>query len=295
MTVLTAAGFDAVNAVAAPFWRLAIDNWGNRGTGADATSLIYPNGSLINGSAAEIVIGPDSTVDRAVIGTTPPYLKTRATLPGLHVFSYDTDQLVSVDRPTVSAPGPLTVFASNINYYGDSYRRDYDTASYAFGGLEPLFEKPVLELDFYLRPPAAGYTPTKRNPMFRSFDPTVVVDAAEHLIGIWPVFGRKCMAVYFRATGDIEVVGRVGLISYSGDGSPIQLLPVEVTAGRVNVNAATGGAGSVATGQPAQYLAAYYTVVGGTSGIIEGHLLATDDACCGGILNSMPQNPFPGT
>lgn len=292
MTVTSNFNYGRVQAIGQSVFRVMINNWGNRGTGADANSLAYGSTVLPDqaiGSAFAVAIGPDSTVDRAVISFNP-FFNGASVLPLPETYNPNQQQLVSVPRPSGRLAGPLNVRASNINFYQDAYFKDGDPAQKPFGGTEPLFESPVLELDFYLTPSGVPL-PTKRNPMFRRMliDATARIGAGEQLLGIFPVFGRKSFTAHFRGTGDINGTVRVGAITYSYQGSPATLVCTEATLGSEPFNATTMAQTALAQGLNAQYLALYYTAAAGTGGFVEGHLLAEDDmTCCGNFVAAGP-------
>lgn len=295
MSLVSVGNFARAKAIGSPFFRVILNNWGNRGTGADPLSLLYGNGygnvaqAQIIESVYAVAVGPDSTVDRAVV-TFNPYFNAITIAPVPQTYLPNQMQLVSAQRPSGPLVGQLTVRASDLNFYTDGYVKDGTVATQPFGGIEPLFESPVLELDFYLRPPSTSiYVP--RNPMFRTYnaDATTHVAGGEQLIGIFPVFGRKSFAAHFRATGDIVGTARVGAISYSFQNNgvgPNVLVCTETSVGTVNLDATAMHQALVSQSLNAQYLALYYTATAGAGGFVQGHLLADDEGSCCGTFQS---------
>lgn len=275
MTVQSRLLYSQVLGAGLPFWRLELSNWGNRGAGADANSLQYQG--RIDAGAAAIVIGPESTADEAVIrynqGIGAP--TAQAIFPG----AVDQEELtIGVKKPGINLPGPLQVGTTFTTQFTDGYFRDGDPTGFPFGTLEPRFEAPTLQLLFYPRPPTnVAY---KRNDMYRSS--RIAADGAigtETLIAIWPVMGRACKSIYFRATGNLVATVRVGgIVDFVTTvlGLP-QARVIEKTVNNVTltVNATTGATAQCTTGRPMQWIAAYYTRVSG-DGNIETNLIAED-------------------
>lgn len=273
MTVTSLYTYSQVLAAGYPFWRLQITNWGNRGAGADSDSIDY-TGSIEAGAAA-VMIGPDSTVDEI-------NLAYYSTLIGPAVSILNPGSLnqleftVGVKRPVFNIPGPLAVGTSFSTMFTDTYFKDGDPAAQNFGTAEPLFEAPELQLLFYPTVPPLPPVP-KRNDMYRSRQTAGGAGTSETLIGIWPVMGRSCKSLYFRATGDlvanIRVGGIIDVVSTSV-GVPVSRA-VEDTIGTAAISGVTGVQESITTGRPMQWISAYFTRVSGT-GFINSVLFAED-------------------
>ena len=280
MTVQGTSTYASVVTSGMPFWRLEISNWGNRETNADANSLEYVD-APVNGGGQVIAIGPDSTVDTVIVAyqdlSMTPQLLTKLNID-IDSFPPGTLNLimesVSTVRPGVLLPGPLRVRAAQSSMYADTYYRDGDATTSPFGGGEPLFERPQLQL--YVYPSLPGLSvPHRRSDMLRS-TVTTAAGVTETLIGIWPVAGRKTKAVYFRVTDTLTANVRVGLISGYVAGTAGSPLPrmVEDT---LNTAAVTATAqASMSSAVPCQYLAAYYTRTGGAGDVIT-NLIASDE------------------
>lgn len=282
MTVQGTSTYARVVTSGMPFWRLEISNWGNRQTNADANSLEYVD-APINGGGQVIVIGPDSTVDTVLVvyqdlSLTPQLLaKLNADIatfpPGTLNLIMES---VSVVRPGVLLPGPLRIRAAEPSMYADTYYRDGSSTTSPFGGGEPLFERPRLQLYVYPSLPAL-FVPHQRADMLRSTVTAASADVgAETLIGIWPVAGRKRKAVYFRVTDTLEASLRVGLISGYVAGTVGAPLPqmVEDTLSTAALTATTQA--SMASETPCQFLAAYYTRTAGAGDVVT-NLFASDE------------------
>lgn len=262
-----------------PFWRLEITNWGNRGAGADADSIAYTK--PIKDSAAAIVIGPDSTVDQVIVGYNEvlnPGIAYVIPAPGnLNQIS----MTVGVKRPGFRLSGPLSVRTSYSTQFTDIYNKDGSPTNLPFGTAEPLFEAPRLQLLVYPTPPKVPIE-RRRNDMYRTVQTLVNGDiGAEELIGIWPVMGRGCKSLYFKAvnTGDLVATVRVGgIVDYvtTQVGLPsIRQVEKTVNNATLTVNAATGVTAQCTTGRPMQWIAAYVTRVSGT-GLLDTVLIAED-------------------
>jgi hypothetical protein len=256
------------------FWRLQISNWGNRETGADANSIQYTG--AVDG-AQYVTIGPESTADEVIVGYSAPSTFNRAfTIPNPG-FQNQISMTVGITRPGVMLPGPLTIRTAMSTQFCDSYFRDGNPIVQNFGGLEPLFEAPSLQLLVYPYVPTMPALP-KRADLYRHAQTSADADVGdETLIAIWPVMGRSCKALYFRATNDLVATIRVGAISYFtqtvvGNPSP---RAVEDTVATADINATTGVQESIITGRPMQWVAVYYTRTSGT-GFINTNLIAQD-------------------
>lgn len=247
------------------FWALEITNWGNLGTGADANSLVY-TGSITH-TAGMIAVGAESTVDQAVVTYTPPQFVGKTPIT--------PNTFVGLECPGIVLPAPITVGAGLTPLFADTYLRDGNATPQAFGGAEPLFEAPFLQLMFYLQAPGVNgqFPATRRGTMIRRVAPVVPnAGTTETLLGIWPVMGRSKLAVYFGAAGNLVADVRVGVIP--GEyalGEP----PAEETAGTGTVNATTGANAAVFPTQSCAFLAAYYTRTSGT-GALRVKVVASD-------------------
>lgn len=278
MSVLSLKSYREALAAGDTFWRLEISNWGNRGTGADATSIAYPaaEGTPIDG-AQYITIGPDSTADEAIITYQPPSsFNTLFTFPSPGINN-QVSMSIGITRPGVMLPGELFVRTSLSTQFTDEYYRDGNPTVQAFGGIEPLFEAPRLQLLMYPFVPTMPAFP-KRADMYRTMETNANADVgAETLIGIWPVMGRSCKALYFRATGTLVTAIRVGaVVDYvtTQVGLPVAR-PAEDTVQTANISAVSGVQESIITGRPMQWIAAYYTRTSG-AGFINTQLIAQD-------------------
>lgn len=258
-----------------PWWRLQLSNWGNRGAGADADSIAYAG--TIAEAAGVVIIGPDSTADQAVIDYT-------RTLSGPAIITPTPGALnqrsftVGINKPGVALPGPLTVRSAFSTMFTDTYFKDGSPTELPFGTTEPLFEAPNLQLLFY---PGQPIVPpyTKRNDMYRSSQTQFLAGTAEVLMAIWPVMGRSCKSLYFRATNDLVATVRVGAIvdyvtTQVGVAVP-RAAEDTVNTVVINVNGTTGVQASVTTGRPMQWIGAYATRASG-QGFINTQLIAQD-------------------
>jgi len=259
-----------------PFWRLQISNWGNRGVGADATSVAY--NQPIKDSAAAIVVGPDSTADEVIVNYNNVLQASALVVPNPGDLN-QISQTVGITRPGLHLPGPLGIRTAYSTQFTDGYFKDGDPTVNPFGTLEPLFEAPNLELFLYPRPPKVPIF-SKRNAMYRSRQPAAGVDVGvETLIGIWPVMGRACKSIYFQATNDLVATVRVGGISAfitTQVGLPVaRTFEKTVNTVTLTINGTTGVTAQCTTGRPMQWIAAYYTRVSGT-GFINTNLIAED-------------------
>lgn len=258
-----------------PFWRLQISNWGNRQTGADATSLRYPAIGNVDMSPQLISIGPDSTADEVLLEYNP-YDNTPYLIPSPGVLDQETIS-VGLQKPGVFVPGPFRLRTSFSTQFSDTYVKDGVPGSVAFG-TAATFEAPTLQLLIY--PNGSPITPVlpRRNLMYRSA--STVGGVGEQTIGIWPVMGRMCKSVYMRATGSLIATVRIGLISAyeATNAGVISPRVVERTVGTGTINATTAAAYARGTAMPAQWLAAYATVTGGAGSILT-NLIASDEGC----------------
>lgn len=263
-----------------PFWRLQISNWGNRGAAADADSIVYTQ--PMKDSAAAIYIGPDSTVDEVIVN----YNQILPTAPANPVFGPGDQRgqdsmTVGIRRPGIRLPGPLGIRTAYSTMFTDIYNKDGSAANLPFGTAEPLFEAPKLQLLVYPSPPKV-LPERRRADMYRSSQTLVNGDAGEEeLIGIWPVMGRACKSLYFKATntGDLVATVRVGgIVDYvttqAGVAQP-RVIEKTVNTATLTVNAATGVTAQCTTGRPMQWIAAYVTRISGT-GFLETNLIAED-------------------
>ena len=279
MTVLSVLTFPEALDRKIPFWRLEITNWGNRQTGAasDGTSLNYPgSGAALESGAQLITIGPDSTADEVIVNYNPFLFNTAFTVPNPG-FLNQLSMTVGLGRPGQMIPGAMSFRTALSTQFGDTYIKDGTTGNANFG-TAPEFEAPTLQLLVYPQMPTVPVV-AKRNLMYRSVSP-VVVAGAEQLLAIWPVMGRSCKVVYFRATGTLAANVRVGLISsYVGTSAGVPVFrPVEDTAQTGAVSAATATQFRCATTTPCQWLAVYATLTGGAGSIV-ANLIASDDSC----------------
>lgn len=274
MAIQSNFSYSEIVSLGLPFWRLQIGNWGNRGAGADADSIAY-TGSIPEGAAA-VVIGPDSTADQVIVNYNEVIARAAyaAPQPG---SNQQISMSVGIARPGVQLSGPLGVRTSFSTQFTDTYFRDGDPVVKNFGTAEPLFEAPVLQMLFYPAVPPVVPGP-KRADMYR----TSQVNAnggvgAETLIGIWPVMGRSCKALYFRATGDLVANVRVGAIVdvVTTQAGVATSRATEDTVATAALSAVTGVQESIITGRPMQWIAAYYTRVSG-AGFINTNLVAQD-------------------
>lgn len=266
-----------------PFWRLQITNWGNRGVNADTNSLEYIAAGV--GSAQQIVMGPDSTADEVLIvyndlSYTPQLLAKQNADINASFPPGDTSDIIvtiGIHKPGAMLPGPLRIRTAYSTQFYDTYYRDGDPNPSNFGGAEPLFERPTLQLLVYPEPPTVPIF-AKRSDMYRNAAPDADSDVGEEqLIGIWPVMGRSCKSVYFRATGDLVGTVRVGGIStyIATSGGVVNNVVEDTVSGGIAVNAVTGVQASITTGRPMQFLAAYVTRTSGAGTIIT-NLVASD-------------------
>jgi len=273
MAVVSLSTYRGALAAGDPFWRLQITNWGNRETGADANSIMYTDARV--GGAQYVTIGPDSTADEVILDYSPAAITQQAFIVPNPGVTNQRSLTIGITRPGVMLPGELTIRTAYSTQFGDAYIRDGNPAGVPFGGLEPLFEAPQLQLITYFSVPTVPTLP-KRCDMYRSRTTPAVADG-EGLIGIWPVMGRSCKALYFRATNDLVATVRVGAISvFMGTslGLPVNT-PVEDTVTTASLNATTGVQESIITGRPMQWIAAYYTRTGGAGSIVT-NLIAQD-------------------
>lgn len=265
-----------------PFWRLEISNWGNRQTNADANSLEYV-AAPVNGGGQVIVVGPDSTVDTVLVA----YQDLSLTPQVLVKLNNDIDtaapgsinlimESVSVVRPGVLLPGPLRIRAAESSMYADTYYRDGSSTTSPFGGGEPLFERPQLQLYVYPSLPQL-FVPHRRADMLRSALTAASADVgAETLIGIWPVAGRKAKTVYVRATDTLEATIRVGMISGYVAGTVAVPLPRMVEDTLTTAAITPTAQASFSVPQLCQYLAVYYTRTAGAGNVVT-NLTASDE------------------
>lgn len=252
-----------------PFWRLQISNWGNVGTGADANSVQYVDGPV--SSAQYVVIGPDSTADEVVIGYDDNALAFGNT--GSSPLILGREQFtIGIVRPGAMLPGPLTVIATIATRFGDVYFKDGDPAAQPFGLTAPRFQPPEIQLLFYNVVPSVP-TYTKRSMLHRTVFEAAGAVGVETLFGIWPVMGRSCKSVYFRATGTAVASVRVGGITASRTVGPPLLFETTVATNTINAN--TGVNASISTDRPMQWLAAYATTTAG-AGAIQVEMTAQD-------------------
>lgn len=272
MTVISPYTYNQARAVA-PYWWLAVTNWGNRGASSVAGDLTYQG--TIDGAVAGVAIGPDSTASEVIVGfnSVGPTFATTAPSPGEVQQGTLT---VGVGAPAGPLAGSLVVRTAMQGQYGDTYMRDGATVVSNFGAAEPLFEAPRLSLVFYLPTTQAPILPATRAPMVRPFSVTMGAGAVT-LVAIWPVSGRRRMRVSARATGDAVANFFVGQIMYAVD------TIVGVAAPRFSedlsaANAVSGVSGAQAAWEgtsPCQFLALYYTKSAG-AGDLQGVLTATD-------------------
>ena len=181
--------------------------------------------------------------------------------------------------------GPLNITDDAINQYDDAYVKALSNTVRPFGGAETLFEPPVLEVDFFLKPPT-GPLPTTRNPMARFIRVpdagTIVPGGGEALIAILPVFGRKGINVQARAFGaggnNIAGTIRLGSITFQSGFNPPHCS--EVTVASLTIDSATGKTCALISGNLSQYIAIYQTVTGDPGCHIAVQVLADDDGTC---------------
>lgn len=276
MSVVSLNSYDAVAKTRYPFWRLEITNWGNRGSNADTTSLVYPAGGdrqagpNIPGGGQLIMIGPDSTVDEFIVDYNELLTPGTWGPPSPGVLSQQSFT-VGIHRPIVGVPGPMIYRVSPSGQYGDTYIKDGVTGN-AQLGTNAVFESPRLQVITYIQPPSVLPFYTKRADMVRSLN-EIIEDAggAEETMGIWPVMGRRAMAVYVRASGTLEATVRVGRIAATS--TRIQ----EETVASGAVNGTTAAQFCAVTSKPASFLALYATWTAGVGGII-ATMIASDEA-----------------
>lgn len=262
-----------------PFWRLQISNWGNRQTGADATSLRYPASGRINVSPQLITIGPDSTADEALLEYNP-YYDGAFTVPNPGVLDQETIS-IGLQKPAAFTPGPILVRTAFSTQFTDTYVKDGTAGNAAFG-TSSVFEAPTLQLLVY--PSGSPITPVfaKRNLLYRStsFDTTPLVLGTEVPIAYWPVMGRGCKAIYMRATNTLVANVRIGLISTyeaTSGGAPSPRI-IEKTVGSGVINGVTAVSYARGTALPGQWLAVYITPTAGV-GFAQANLVASDEGC----------------
>jgi hypothetical protein len=276
MTVQSIATYAGAIESGMPFWRLQISNWGNRGATTDANSLTYV-AAAIKG-AQYVVIGPDSTADEVNVAYNDLAIQNTAfAVPNPGVLN-QISMTVGINRPGVILGGDLTIRTAISTMFGDTYFRDGVAAAQTFGGAQPLFEAPNLQLLFYPQLPTAVPLP-KRNDMYRSFETNATGDVgAETLIAIWPIMGRTKQAVFFRATGTLVGTIRVAVISsFVGNtvGAPTVRPAEDTVAAALAIDATTGVQASSEPNRLAQYISLYYTRSAG-AGTIISNLIASD-------------------
>jgi len=265
--------YEVARELGMPFWRVEVTNWGNRETGADATSLLYPVAPT-RGGAALIVVGPDSTVDQAIVNYNTGTAAPTAPVPGvLDAVS----MTLGLQRAGYQIPGPMQFRTAFSSMFGDTYVKDDGSAGAGLLGTNPVFEAPRLQLLVYERP-ALYAPPTRRNAMYRSA--VVTATAGEQTLAIWPVMGRLAKSVTFRATGTLVANVRVGLITdyVATSGGVASARPIETTEFTGAIAAATGNQVGKRITAPAQFLVAYFTLTGGAGDVV-CNLVASDDPC----------------
>ena len=262
-----------------PFWRLQISNWGNRQTGADATSLRYPASGTLTTSPQLVAIGPDSTADEALLEYNP-YSNTAFLAPNPGALDQETIS-IGLQKPGVFVPGPISVRTAFSTQFTDTYVKDGTPGNAAFG-TSSVFEAPTLQLLVY--PAGSPITPVfaKRNLLYRStsVDTTAFVLGTEVPIAYWPVMGRGCKAIYMRATNTLVANVRIGLISTYEATNVGVVSPriVEKTVGSGAINGNTAVSYARGTGLPGQWLAVYITPTAG-AGFVQANLVASDEGC----------------
>lgn len=282
MTVVSLNSYAEARKAGLPWWRLEITNWGNRQTGAAATSLIYPASGSINapgpwipGGAACVAIGPDSTVDEMIVDYNQVLTPGTWSTPDAGDLN-QTSMTVSYGRPGILLPGPMVYRAAYSSMFGDSYIKDGVTGT-ADLGTNAVFEAPRLQVLTYFKPPAVPPA-TKRADMYRSFRTTMDGSAGEKTFAIWPVMGRRSMTVFLTAQGTLVANVRVGaIVDYCATvASALSARPTEETILSGTVNATTAAQLRVASGKPAMFLAVYGTYTSGV-GLVNCTMIATDD------------------
>jgi hypothetical protein len=260
VTIVSPINYGRAQAAGLPIFRLMLSNWGNEGVSADANSLTYGGAaSELLGSAFVVAVAPNSTVDKAIIAY--QFVPLVASAPS-------QQQNIGVGVPLSFITGPVQVNAGG-GRFTDTYFRDGDTNLYPFGGAEALFERPELDLDFYLRAPVAA-VPLKRSPLVRRTGAAMTDGGgptpAEQLVHFYPFMGRHRGVVSFRATGTAVATVRVGMIT-TGVTVPI-VPPIEATAATGTVDATTGAQAMVELTGPAEYVSIYYTLTAGAGDLV---------------------------
>lgn len=266
-----------------PFWRLEIDNWGNRQTGADATSLVYPaNGNNmgpinIPGGAQLIAIGPDSTADQLIVDYNQILTPGTFTPPNPGNLNQQS-MTIGVNRPGIQVPGPMIFRTSYSTMYGDIYIRDGIPGNVPLG-TNPVFESPSLQVFTYTRVPPA-IPPLKRVDMYRSIN-TIIEDQGgeEEVLAIWPVMGRKWIGIYVRASGTLQADIRMGRVTdyvNTAAGPVAQFRPVEKTVVTASVSGSGATQSCMATSKPCQFITLNAIWQSGVGGIV-ATMIASDD------------------
>jgi hypothetical protein len=278
MSVQSVHTYEQVSQARGPWWRLDVSNWGNRGAGADSTSISVPT-SPTRGGAAAIVIGPDSTADQVLVNYTDPVPPPFASLLPNPGAINQLRMTCGVGKPFYGVPGPFFFTTSFSTMFTDLYFKDGVAAAQPFGTANPAFEAPYLQLLTYIQPPPSGAVPQKRNDMYRVRSVPAIA-ATEVTAAIWPVMGRRRMAVNVRAdntlVANVRIGGIVDIVNTSlGVPSPVQFEDTLATAAG-GIDATTGVQFGFENTRPIQWIAVYATQTAGAGNIIAS-LIARDD------------------
>jgi hypothetical protein len=249
-----------------PWWRLDVNNWGNLGAAADATSLAAPVAADVpDGGAAAVMIGPLSTVDEAIILYTDPVPNPANTLG-----TVQRELTFGVNKPFIDVPGPYSFKAALTSQFSDTYFKDGTAAAQPFGSTNLDFEAPYLQTISYLTAPSV-LPHRQRRDMFRE-SVRVAIAGTEVTLGIWPVMGRKRISIWMNASNTLVANTRIGLISAGTAGTPA----IERTFATGTINAGTGANYEAAITTAQSFVAAYFTQTAG-AGNCSCFMLATDE------------------
>lgn len=281
MTVQSVNTYKQVRAAHGPWWNLEVSNWGNRETGADATSLVAPVVDPPDGGAAAIFIGPDSTVDQVIVQYTNPVPPGGVYLPPTpgQLSRPDLRRTCGIDKPFFDVPGPYFFGVAFSSMFTDTYFKDGVVAAQPFGLTNPAFEAPYLQIESYLTPPGLQ-APPRRNPLWRVRSAQAVA-ATEVTVCILPVAGRRRITVNMKVDNTLVANPRVGAVVTNintslGLPSPVQFEDTISPAAVGALDATTGAQWSFTTQQQMQWIAVYATQTAG-AGFIYAWVTATDD------------------
>lgn len=273
---------------------IALTEWGNLGTGADANSLQYPVAGERQGiipSLAAIAIAPRSTVDRVIVRQTPgPSIVNVSPVIPADLFRPDEFE-VSVNAPAlISTPGAITIRAHETSWYDDSYVQNGQLALASnFGGANDDFIKPILRLLLYFRPPIGTpvrvpyYFPDRESNATREL--LAADEGTEQTLFIVPAAGRGHVQFSARVNtpgSDAVLSFKFTAIDYGSFFNSAAPHNCERLLGTTTINAAAGEVVDFAMPITAQYFAVYFTIENMTGGPDDLEFFVRMTDCCDG-------------